>query len=113
LQQPMTVLLASLCGESTVVEGVSQDRFRYVEELKKMGACIEFTKKQARIKGTKNLRGTVVQATDLRAGAALIIAGLIADGLTEVTNIQHIDRGYEHIENKFMNLGAKIKRVED
>ncbi|HBC32085.1 MAG TPA: UDP-N-acetylglucosamine 1-carboxyvinyltransferase, partial [Clostridiales bacterium] len=54
-----------------------------------------------------------VQATDLRAGAALMIAGLIADGLTEVTNIHHIDRGYEHIENKFMNLGAKIKRVED
>jgi UDP-N-acetylglucosamine 1-carboxyvinyltransferase len=84
-----------------------------VDELKKMGACIEFEKKQAKIKGTKNLMGTVVQATDLRAGAALIIAGLIANGLTEVTNIQHIDRGYEHIENKFMNLGAKIKRVRD
>ena len=113
LQQPMTVLLSSLCGESTVVEGVSEDRFKYAEELKKMGACIEFTKKQAKIKGTKNLTGTVVQATDLRAGAALMIAGLIANGLTEVTNIQHIDRGYEHIENKFMNLGAKIKRVRD
>ena len=113
LQQPMTVLLSSLSGESTVVEGVSEDRFKYVDELKKMGACIEFTKKQAKIKGINNLRGTVVQATDLRAGAALIIAGLIANGLTEVTNIQHIDRGYEHIENKFMNLGAKIKRVKD
>lgn len=113
LQQPMTVLLSSLNGESTVVEGVSEDRFKYVNEIKKMGAKIEFTKKQAKIVGTTDLRGTVVQATDLRAGAALIIAGLIAGGLTEVTDIQHIDRGYEHIENKFMNLGAKIKRVKD
>lgn len=113
LQQPMTVLLSSLRGESTVVEGVSEDRFKYVNEIKKMGADIEFTKKQARIVGTPQLKGTVVQATDLRAGAAMIIAGLVADGLTEVTDIQHIDRGYEHIENKFMNLGAKIKRVKD
>lgn len=113
LQQPMTVLLSSLNGESLVVEGVSEDRFKYVNEIMKMGANIEFTKKQAKIIGNPSLKGTVVQATDLRAGAALIIAGLIADGLTEVTDIQHIDRGYEHIENKFMNLGAKIKRVKD
>ncbi len=113
LQQPMTVLLSSLNGDSIVVEGVSDDRFKYVNEIKKMGANVEFTQKQAKIIGTPNLRGTVVQATDLRAGAALIIAGLIAEGLTEVTDIQHIDRGYEHIENKFMNLGAKIKRVKD
>ena len=113
LQQPMTVLLSSLKGESIVVEGVSEDRFKYVNEIKKMGANIEFTKKQAKIIGTPLLRGTVVQATDLRAGAALIIAGLVAEGLTEITDIYHIDRGYEHIENKFMNLGAKIKRVKD
>ncbi len=113
LQQPMTVLLSSIEGDSIVVEGVSEDRFKYVNEIKKMGANIEFTKKQANIIGTPTLKGTVVQATDLRAGAALIIAGLIADGLTEITEIQHIDRGYELIENKFMNLGAKIKRVKD
>lgn len=113
LQQPMTVLLSSLKGESIVVEGVSENRFKYVDEIKKMGADIEFTKKQAKITGTSLLKGTVVQATDLRAGAALIIAGLIAEGLTEITDIYHIDRGYEHIENKFMNLGAKIKRVKD
>jgi UDP-N-acetylglucosamine 1-carboxyvinyltransferase len=113
LQQPMTVLLSSIRGESIVVEGVSEDRFKYVNEIKKMGAKIEFTQKHAKIQGTLDLKGTVVQATDLRAGAALIIAGLIAEGLTEVTDIYHIDRGYEHIENKFMNLGAKIRRVKE
>jgi len=113
LQQPMTVLLSSLVGESIVVEGVSEDRFKYVNEIKKMGADIKFTNKYAKIKGTNKLKGTVVQATDLRAGAALIIAGLIAEGLTEITDIYHIDRGYEHIENKFMNLGAKIRRVKE
>mgnify|MGYP000960432070 CR=1 FL=1 len=112
LQQPMTVLLSTLNGESIVVEGVSEDRFKYVNEIKKMGANIEFTKKYAKIQGVKNLNGTIVQATDLRAGAALIIAGLIAEGLTEIIDIYHIDRGYEHIENKFMNLGAKIRRVK-
>ncbi len=113
LQQPMTVLLSTLSGESTVVEGVSEDRFKYVNEIRKMGANIEFTKKHAKISGINHLSGTMVQATDLRAGAALIIAGLMAEGITEITGIQHIDRGYEHIENKFMNLGAKIKRVKD
>ncbi len=113
LQQPMTVLLSSLNGESTVVEGVSEDRFKYVDEIKKMGANIEFTKTKADITGAVHLKGTVVQATDLRAGAAMIIAGLMADGLTEIKEIRHIDRGYEHIENKFMNLGAKMKRVKD
>ncbi len=113
LQQPMTVLLSSLNGESTVVEGVSEDRFKYVDETKKMGANIEFTKTKADITGAVHLKGTVVQATDLRAGAAMIIAGLMADGLTEIKEIRHIDRGYEHIENKFMNLGAKMKRVKD
>jgi UDP-N-acetylglucosamine 1-carboxyvinyltransferase len=113
LQQPMTVLLSSVKGESTVVEGVSEDRFRYVNEIKKMGADIEFTKKQAKIKGVECLKGSMVQATDLRAGAALMIAGLIADGLTEISDIYHIERGYENIENKFMNLGAKIKKVDE
>lgn len=113
LQQPMTVLLASLRGESTVVESVSEDRFRYIEEIRKMGANIEIDDSIARIYGAGGLHGAVVKATDLRAGAALIVAGLIADGFTEITDIYHIDRGYEYIENKFMNLGAKIKRVKD
>ena len=113
LQQTMTVLRSSLSGESTVVEGVSEGRFKYVDVIKKMGAYIEFTKTKADITGAVHLKGTVVQATDLRAGAAMIIAGLMADGLTEIKEIRHIDRGYEHIENKFMNLGAKMKRVKD
>ncbi|MDD4779491.1 MAG: UDP-N-acetylglucosamine 1-carboxyvinyltransferase [Tissierellia bacterium] len=113
LQQPMTVLLSSLHGESMVVEGVSEDRFKYVNEIKKMGANIEYSKKHAKISGTKNLKGAIVRATDLRAGAALIIAGLVAEGITEIIDIYHIDRGYEFIENKFMNLGAKIRRVKE
>lgn len=110
LQQPMTVLLSTLRGESTVTEGVSEDRFKYVNELIKMGANIKFTQKEAKISGIDSLNGESVVATDLRAGAALIIAGLIANGITEINEIYHIDRGYENIENKFMNLGAKIKR---
>lgn len=113
VQQPMTVLLSSLHGESMVVEGVSEDRFKYVNEIRKMGANIEYTKKHAKIIGKKNLKGAVVRATDLRAGAALIIAGLVAEGITEIIDIYHIDRGYEFIENKFMNLGAKIRRVKE
>lgn len=113
LQQPMTVLLSSIEGESMVVEGVSEDRFKYVNEIKKMGANIEYDKKHAKIIGTDNLKGAVVRATDLRAGASLIIAGLIAEGITEIIDIYHIDRGYEYIENKFMNLGAKIRRVKE
>lgn len=112
LQQPMTVLLSSLHGESMVAEGVSEDRFKYVNEIQKMGANIEYTKRHAKIIGTDNLKGAVVRATDLRAGAALIIAGLVAEGITEIIDIYHIDRGYEYIENKFMNLGAKIRRVK-
>ena len=112
LQQPMTVLLSSLHGESMVSEGVSEDRFKYVNEIQKMGANIEYTKRHAKITGTNKLKGAVVRATDLRAGAALIIAGLLAEGITEIIDIYHIDRGYEYIENKFMNLGAKIRRVK-
>ncbi len=112
LQQPMTVLLSSLNGESYVEEKIFERRFKYIEELKKMGANIEVEDRIAHIKGQGKLTGTAVEASDLRAGAALIVAGLTAEGLTEVSGIYHIDRGYEHIENKFMNLGAAIKRIK-
>ncbi len=113
LQQPMAVLLATLNGESLVVEGVSEDRFKYINEINKLGADIEYTKTHAKINGVSYLKGAPVRATDLRAGAAMIIAGLVAEGITEVSDIYHIDRGYENIENKFMNLGAKIRRIKD
>lgn len=113
LQQPMAVLLSTLHGESIIEESIFDGRFKYVEELKKMGADIIVNEngKIAKIKGVEALHGTVINATDLRAGAALIVAGLIAQGKTEVTNIYHMDRGYANIENKFMNLGANIKRI--
>lgn len=113
LQQPMAVLLSSITGKSVVYESVWENRFKYIDELKKMGAKIEVDGRYAHIDGVENLEGTVVRATDLRAGAALIVAGLVANGMTEVTDIYHIDRGYENIENKFMNLGAKIKRIKE
>lgn len=114
LQQPMVVLLSSLEGYSIVEESVYEDRLKYVHELINMGANITIgsNNRTAKIKGVDNLQGTAIYASDLRAGAALIIAGLLANGITEVYNIYHMDRGYTYIENKFMNLGANIRRVK-
>lgn len=111
LQQPMAVLLSSLNGNSIIEESIFESRFNYVDELIKMGADIKVNDRIVKIKGKGSLTGASVNAADLRAGAALIIAGLVAKGVTEVHEIHHIDRGYENIENKFMNLGARIKRM--
>lgn len=113
LQQPMTTLLTISEGRSLVNESVWESRFKYVDELKKMGANIKVEGKLAVIEGVEMLSGAKVVATDLRAGAAMIIAGLVADGTTTVTNIWHIDRGYERIEDKFRLLGAEIRRAAD
>jgi UDP-N-acetylglucosamine 1-carboxyvinyltransferase len=113
LQQPMTVLLSTVKGDSTVIESIFENRFKYIEELIKMGAEIKVDGRAAAIKGVEKLRAAEVKATDLRAGAALVVACLAAEGISTVHDIYHIDRGYEFIENKFMNLGAKIRRVED
>ncbi len=113
LQQPMTVLLSTVLGESIVIESIFENRFRYIEELNKMGAQIKVDNRRASIKGVEKLKAAEVKATDLRAGAALVVACLAAEGVSVVNDIYHIDRGYEFIENKFMNLGAKIRRVED
>ncbi|NMA95087.1 MAG: UDP-N-acetylglucosamine 1-carboxyvinyltransferase, partial [Clostridiales bacterium] len=113
LQQPMTVFLCITNGTSIITESVWEGRYRHVAELTKMGAEIKVDGRTAIIEGVDELIGAKVSATDLRAGAALIIAGLVAEGVTEIENIYHIDRGYENIERKLIRLGADIERVED
>lgn len=113
LQSQMGVALSIAEGISLIEENIWDSRFHYTIELNNMGANIDVQGKRAIFKGVKNLKGTAVTATDLRAGAALIIAGIIADGTTELRNISHIDRGYEKIENKFKQLGANIKRITE
>jgi UDP-N-acetylglucosamine 1-carboxyvinyltransferase len=100
-------------GTATVVETVFENRFMHVQELKRMGADIEVEGNTAIIRGTDKLTSAPVMATDLRASASLIIAGLVAQGETEVQRIYHIDRGYENIEEKLALLGAKIRRTHD
>jgi len=112
LQQPMTAALCIADGRSIVTETIYEGRFKHVDELKRMGANIKVEGRVAVIDGINKLSGAPVSASDLRAGAALIIAGLVADGDTEVSNIKHIDRGYESIEKKLNALGANIKRVK-
>ncbi|SKA88917.1 UDP-N-acetylglucosamine 1-carboxyvinyltransferase [Clostridium sp. USBA 49] len=112
IQQPMTTLLSVSKGRSIVNESIWESRFKFVDELKKMGANIKVEGRTAIIEGVDKLTGAVLKATDLRAGAAMIIAGLMAEGTTEVTSIDHVDRGYPHIEEKFKMLGADIKRVK-
>lgn len=113
LQQPFSVLACIADGESTVTETIYENRFRHLDELKKMGADITVRGNKAVFNGVDHLDGAKVYATDLRAGASLVVAGLAANGTTEVCNIEHIDRGYEAIENKFMQLGADIERVSE
>lgn len=112
MQPQMTVLLSVAEGTSIVSEGVWDNRFRYVEQLLRMGASIKVDGKVAIVEGIDHLKGAPVKADDLRAGAAMLIAGLIAKGTTEIENIIYIDRGYEDVVEKFSCLGADIKRVE-
>jgi UDP-N-acetylglucosamine 1-carboxyvinyltransferase len=100
-------------GTATVVETVFENRFMHVQELKRMGADIEIEGNTAIIRGIEGLTSAPVMATDLRASASLIIAGLVASGETEVQRIYHIDRGYENIEEKLALLGAKIRRAHE
>ena len=112
LQPQMTGLLSVCDGISVVTENVWDNRYQYVAELKQLGAKITVESRVAMIEGVQKLTGARVAATDLRAGAAMVIAGLSAEGTTEIDNIRYIDRGYEDIENKLSALGADIKRVE-
>ncbi|SCG84461.1 UDP-N-acetylglucosamine 1-carboxyvinyltransferase [Proteiniborus sp. DW1] len=111
LQQPMAAILSIAEGSSVITESVFEARFKYIDELKRMGANIKVDGRVAIIEGVKELTGARVRATDLRAGVALVVAGLIAKGKTEIDDVFHIDRGYENIEQKLLGLGAKIYRV--
>ncbi len=111
MQPQIAVLLSIANGTSIINESVWDNRFRYVEELKRMGAQISVDGRLAVIEGVDHLSAAPVKATDLRAGAAMMIAALCANGTSQVEDIQHIERGYENIEEKFSSMGADIQRV--
>lgn len=113
IQSPFMAYLTTVEGASTVIETVFENRFMHVAQLNKMGASIETAGNKAHVRGNAKLRGCQVMATDLRAGAALVLAGLAAEGRTEISEIYHIERGYEKFIEKFANLGATIIRVND
>ena len=113
MQAQMMALLSVASGTSVITDNIYFDRFTHVAELKRLGADIALEGNAARIRGVKKLGGAPVMATDLRASAALIIAGLIAEGETHISRVYHIDRGYEKIEQKLMSLGADIRREEE
>jgi len=113
LQQPFSVLLATAQGTSMVIETIFDGRFRYVEQLRRMGAQIHVEDRVAVIEGVEELWGVPVRATDLRAGAAMVVAGLMTEGTTTISNIEYIDRGYEHMVEKLKELGADISRITE
>ena len=113
LQQPMSALLCTAMGTSTIVENIFESRFRHLYEMERMGANVRIYEQTAVIQGIPQLHAAAVEASDLRAGAALVIAGLMAQGTTEIYNTHFIDRGYEHLEEKLNGLGAKISRIRE
>ncbi len=112
MQPQMLALLTTVKGDSKVIETIYESRFQYINELRKLGASIELNNNVAVVKGGNDMEGANVQAFDLRAGAALLIAGLCADGKTIIHNAHLIDRGYENLEEKFKNIGATIYREQ-
>ena len=113
MQSQMGVILSIAEGTSIITESIWDSRFQYTDELNKMGANITANGKTAFFEGVKELVGAPVYATDLRAAAALVVAGIVAKGQTEIYNLDYLDRGYENIEEKFSKLGAKIERVNE
>jgi UDP-N-acetylglucosamine 1-carboxyvinyltransferase len=113
LQAQSMVLLSLADGNSIVTEKVFPDRFLHVAELNRMGAHLRKEGPTVIVQGVKRLIGAPVMASDLRASAALILAGLIAKGQTRIHRVYHIDRGYEHVEKKLSDVGAEIRRVAD
>jgi UDP-N-acetylglucosamine 1-carboxyvinyltransferase len=112
LQAQMMVLMAVADGVSVITETIFENRFMHAQELDRMGADIRLEGNRAVVRGVKGLSGAPVMATDLRASVSLILAGLVANGTTEVSRVYHLDRGYEHIEKKLSQLGAAIDRIK-
>ncbi len=110
LQAQIMVLLSVVDGISTITENIFENRFMHVQELNRLGANISIKNRTAIIKGVKELSGAEVKATDLRASAAMVLAGLIAEGKTKIYDIFHLDRGYENVDKKLIQVGAKLKR---
>ena len=113
LQQPITTLLTQCEGTSTLEETIYENRFQNIPYLNKMGANIEINNRTIKISGKVNLTGSRVEATDLRAGACLVLAGLVAQNTTEIMNIEHVLRGYENIVQKLTDIGAEIELMEE
>jgi UDP-N-acetylglucosamine 1-carboxyvinyltransferase len=111
MQAQVVALLSTARGTSIMVETVFENRYKHVDELQRMGADIKLEGRLAVIKGIKKLTGANVWARDLRGGAALVLAGLAADGETIVNDARHVDRGYENIEERLSRLGAQIVRT--
>lgn len=111
LQQPMTSMLAVAEGTSTITENLFENRFNHADELSRMGADIKIYGRNAQITGVPKLYGADVVATDLRAGAAMVVAALMAEGTTRIRNLYYIDRGYERLEEKLIGMGARIRRI--
>ncbi|SFS35049.1 UDP-N-acetylglucosamine 1-carboxyvinyltransferase [Marininema halotolerans] len=112
LQQPLTTLLTRAEGTSLVTDNIYAARFKHVDELGRMGAYLRVEGRTAVVEGGTPLHGAQVRATDLRAGAALVIAGLMAEGVTEIAGVEHVDRGYENLEEKLRTLGAELWREQ-
>jgi UDP-N-acetylglucosamine 1-carboxyvinyltransferase len=111
MQAQWIALMCIASGTSVITDAIYLDRFKHVPELVRLGADIEMKENAAVVRGVKQLTGATVMSTDLRASASLILAGLVAEGTTEVLRVYHIDRGYEAVEKKFQSLGADIRRV--
>ena len=112
IQSPFMAFLTTVQGKSVVIETVFENRYMHVLELNSMGARIQTDGKCATIDGMQKLHGSQVKATDLRAGAALVLAGLVAEGTTEISDIYHIQRGYDNFIEKISNLGGKIRLID-
>ena len=113
LQAQMMVLMSVADGVSVITETIFENRFMHVQELDRMGADIRLEGTRAIVRGVLELSGAPVMASDLRASVALVLAGLVANGRTEVSRVYHLDRGYERIEEKLSQLGARVERVKE